>query len=130
MEEALVALLMADAGVGAALGTRIWWARAPQGQPERPYCVLRLVSGPPDYHMGGPSGLVRSRIQFDAYGETYEQAKTASRALAAAISGYRGQAGAKTFQGAFIDGGRDLPDEDDAGEHLFAVSFDIILWHD
>lgn len=130
MEEALVALLLADAGVAAALGTRIWWARAPQGQPARPYCVLRAISDPHDYHMGGPSGLFRSRIQTDVYGETYAQAKTASRALSAAISGYRGPAGAKTFQGAFIDGGRDLPDEDDAGEHLFAVSFDFILWHD
>lgn len=130
MEEALVDLLLADAGVAAALANRIWWARAPQGTPARPYCVLRVISGVPDHHMGAPSGLVRSRIQADVYGETYAQAKTAARATKAAIDGYRGLAGARTFQGAFIDGERDLPDEDDAGEHLFAVSFDFILWHD
>lgn len=130
MEEALVDLLLANAGVAAALERRVWWARAPQGTPARPYCVLRVISDPPDYHMGGASGLVRSRVQADVYGETFEQARTARRALTAAISGYRGPAGARNFQGAFIDGGRDLPDEDDAGDHLFAVSFDIILWHD
>lgn len=132
MEEALVDLLLADAGVAAAAGNRVWWNRAPQGRVETPYVVLRRISGQRDYHMAAPSGLVESRVQFDSYGKDYAAAKTTARAVQAVVSGYRGTAGGTVFQGIFIDTERDLPDAETPGavDRLHAVSFDATIWHD
>lgn len=132
MEEALVAMLLADSGVAALAGARIWWGRAPQANATRPYVVMRKVSGRPEYHMTAPAGLSETRVQLDAYGETYASARLTARALQAKLSGFRGSSGGKSFQGIFVEAERDLADAADAGtvEHLFGVSFDAIIWHD
>lgn len=130
MEEAFVGLLLADSGVASALATRVWWGRAPQSKAALPYCVVTRISGRRDNHMTGPSGLVESRIQINCYADTYTSAKTAARAVQAAVNGYRGTFAGKQFQGAFIDGERDLPNESEAGAARFAVSFDLRIWHD
>lgn len=132
MEEALIALILDDGGVTHLMGTSVWWGRAPQASTTYPRVVLRKVSGIPDYHLQGPSGLEMSRVQVDCYGATYTSAKASARAVRAVLSGYRGAVSGRRLQGGFIGAERDLPNEEDASgaQNLFAVSFDVTIWHD
>lgn len=119
MEEAITALLASVAG------GRRYWGRAPQTV-SRPFLVLSRIDGVPNYVMQWASGYVASRVQIDAYADTYTAAKAAARAAIAVLSGYRGG----DILGIFVDSQRDLPAAD-AGEvnHLFRVSIDIMIHH-
>lgn len=119
MEEAMTALLASVAG------GRRYWVRAPQGA-VRPFVVLQRISGVPDYHFQGPSGLVESRVQIDAYADTYSAVKATARAIKTLLSGHSGG----DIQAVFIDGERDLPAAD-AGDvtNLFRTSLDILVHH-
>lgn len=88
-----------------------------------PRAVLYRVGGGADYHAGGASGLRMARVQIDCYGETQEQAKTASRAVVAALSG-------ATFgdvESVFLDSERDMPPDAELGEYAFRVSLDFMV---
>jgi hypothetical protein len=126
MEEALIALLLANAGVSARLGLRIYFGRKPQSDTSNHYAVAQVISLQRDYVMAGSAGYVASRVQIDVYGQTYKETKLSARAIDAALSGYSGG----IFQGVFTDTQRDL-DEMDAGDvnPLFRVSTDYIIHH-
>jgi len=130
MEEAIIAILLADPGVAGQIGTRIYPGRAPQG-PVVSYALLRSVTRLPDYTMSGPSGYEEQRFQIDVYAETYTKTKLTARAIIAALSGFRGQQGTVTIQAIFLDGERDLPtaDEDDDVYNRFRTSLDFIIHH-
>lgn len=121
MEEALIAFILADAGVTAAVGNRVYWVQRPQAS-EVPAIVLTRIGGLRDYHTQGPSGLISSRVQADVFAKTYGAAKAASRALIACLSGHKGG----RFQGAFVDGERDFYEGDQA---LHRVSIDFLISH-
>lgn len=119
MEEIVTGLLASIAG------GRRHWVRAPQSA-ARPHLVLNRISGIRDYHSQGASGYVASRIQIDAYADTYTAAKATARQVVTALSGYR----SGTIQGVFLDMERDLPAEDaGAVNHLFRVSLDFTIHH-
>ncbi len=125
MEEALTSLLSGVAG------GRRYWVRAPQSLSTRPYVIMFKVSGNRDYHLKGASRYVKSRVQVDAYGETYASAKATSRAVVSAVSSFTGTVGGVQIQRIYVDDGRDLPD-DDTGEitELFRISLDLMIHHD
>jgi hypothetical protein len=127
MEEALVALLLADAGVAALVGTSVFWGVRPQGT-TLPAITLTRISGQRDYTNEGASGLVSSRVQIDCEAETYLSSKTVARAVIAALAAVP----TSTLQGAFVEGERDLYEFDaktDSAVHPFATSLDVILHH-
>lgn len=130
MEEAFIGLLLANAGVSAAVGTRINWGRKPQEDAQKPYTILQKPNRLVDMHMRGPSGLTTTRVQIDHYGDTYLSVLAASRAFSAALIGYSGSYSGINFQGIFLDAERDLPAAD-AGDvnQLFRISSDFIIWH-
>lgn len=80
MEEDLRALLIADPWVAASLGERVVWGARPQGE-EYPCAVLHRITGTPDYHMQGGSGLVASLVQIDVWAETWLASKQAARTV-------------------------------------------------
>ncbi|WP_028034107.1 DUF3168 domain-containing protein [Chelativorans sp. J32] len=130
MEEAIIAILLADAGVAGQIGTQVYPGRAPQGVSTE-YALVRSVTRLPDYTMAGPSGYEERRIQIDVYALTYTKAKRTARAIVNALSGRRGKQGAINIQGIFLDGERDLPttDEDDDVYNRFRTSLDFIIHH-
>jgi hypothetical protein len=126
LEEDLRALLLTGPGIP----PRVYWVQRPQGA-AMPDIVLTRITGLPDYHMQGPSGLVQSRVQADVWtSSTYAEAKGIARALAALLSGYRGTIGATRFQMIQIDGERDFFDagSNDA-ERFYRVSVDLLIHH-
>ena len=131
MEEALRSILVADAGVSAQVGTRIYWGRRTQSSSDLPSIVLEKISAPRDYHYTGPSNLIESRVQLDCFGETYASAKTTARAVISALSNYSGTQSGVVVQRITIENERDYDGQESAANrYLFVTSVDLLIWHD
>lgn len=130
MQEGLRALLLADAGVSALVGTRVTWGARPQGS-ALPAVVLHLISDVPGYTLAGDNGHRDSRVQVDSIGEGQPlSALNVARAVQAALSGYSGTVAGTIFQGIFIDQTRDLSEAAPESERrLFHISTDVLIHH-
>lgn len=128
MEEFLIAHLLAHQAVAGQVDTRVWWEVRPQGS-KLPAIVLHRIDGSRDYHMGGPSGLVSSRVQVDCWGASYGDGKRTARAVVLALSGLKATHGEIEIQGVFADSERDFSEEAGASTRVFRTSVDFIIWH-
>ena len=123
MEEALRALLLADAGVSA-LSPSINWGHRPQGE-ALPAIVLTLVSGSNGHDLDGPDTRFAGTVQVDCYASTYGEATMLSRAAREALDGYA----VGDFHGIFLDAVRGgLETGDDTGA-LYRVALDFQVMH-
>lgn len=130
MEEAVTALLLADARVRYLVGNRIHWGRLPQSASTGAYAVLNLVSGLPDYVSSGRSGLEQSRLQVDGYAPSVALARDCTAAIVRVLEAFRGTVAGVQFQGARVAGARDFQPEGPSGKDaLFRRSVDLLLWH-
>ncbi|TFL16436.1 hypothetical protein [Jannaschia formosa] len=114
MEEQLYSVL-------SGLGYTTSWGGLGQGT-ALPRIALYRVSGLDAVTLQGRSGFVEGRVQADIYGKTYQQAVTASRAVTAAVSGYRGG----PIWHAQVVNIRDRPEEG-GGDVIQRVSLDIAV---
>lgn len=126
MEAALLARLLATAGLTALVSTRINWSRRPQGE-SLPAVVLHRIDGSPDYHLSGPSGLVESRVQVDCWAASYGAAKAIARQVEAAVSGLRFTQGAIRFDAILILDERDSTFDETTP--IFRTSLDLGVFH-
>lgn len=129
MEQALIAILDADAPLVVLAGTQIYWGLAPQDV-DGSFITLNVVSGVRDYALAGATGYVESLVQMDCWAATYPLAKALAIAAIAAVSAYRGEAASTHIGGIFIDGERDLnePRQGDIATR-YRVSIDLrIHW--
>lgn len=127
MQEALTALLLADTAIAGLTGSgdRLYWNVGEQGKPD-PMAVLYLISGVPDYHMQGPSGLVESRVQVDCRAGTVAEALALARAVEARLSGYRGTRDGIKFMGIFKQSERARFDaEPKPGTHMHSADYQL-----
>ena len=122
----MIAKLLATAGVTALVSTRVNWSRRPQGA-ALPAIVLHRVSGLPDVHHGGASGLVVSRVQVDCWAASYGSAKAVARAVETAITAQTFTQGAVRFDVILIDSERD--DSTDETTPIFRTSLDLMVHH-
>lgn len=131
MEAALLAKLLANANLLDLTGTRINWLRRPQGEAipaNKGAVVLHRIDGQPDYHHGGPSGLVVSRVQVDCWAGSYKVAKLVARAVEAAVTGFSFTQGAIRFDVILIASERDDTFEE-APNTYFRTSLDLMVHH-
>jgi hypothetical protein len=125
---ALTAFLLADAGIAAAVGTRVYPVRLPQGTAAASV-VYNRISAIGDHTMQGASGLARPRIQIDCWAPTHDAATALANLVKDALDGFRGPMGnGVQVQGAFFDSERDLPFDDDG--KLYGVSRDYLVWYE
>jgi hypothetical protein len=105
MERDLLGLLVAASagggGVHLAPGLPINWLVHPQGEP-LPAVVLNIVSGAEGYTMQGRDGLLRARVQVDAYAHDLTQALVLGGEIEDALSGFRGAGADGFFEGVFL----------------------------
>lgn len=127
MEEALLNYLRTYATLTALIAGRSYWSQLPQGQ-VAPYLILSRVTGVRDTTFDGASGLVQSRIQFDAYSLSYLVSKTIVRAVEARLSGKRFTHNSHHFR-CFMDSERDTFETDATPDKLYRTSVDFIIWH-
>lgn len=102
----LRAFIVADAGVTALLGQRVFFVRRHQAE-GLPAATLNTISRLDDVHMGGPSGYIATRVQVDVYGSTYTSARACADALIARLHGHAGTQGSTVFQLIRLDGEND-----------------------
>lgn len=127
MEEALVARLLAAASVTALVGARVTWGERPQRE-GLPALTLSVVSPGRGYTHGGADSLGNPRVQADAWGRSYLEAKSLARATRDAMEPAATQ-GSVRFGPSQLDAERDLGPEDvGGGMKVFRVSLDFILW--
>lgn len=102
---ALRTFLLADTGIAAVVGTRVYPIKIPQGINQASIVYTR-ISGQGIYHMGGPSGLAMPRYQLDAWAPKADDATTLANLIKDRIDGFRGVMGsgpmAVTVQGVFL----------------------------
>ncbi|MFZ5745276.1 MAG: DUF3168 domain-containing protein [Pseudomonadota bacterium] len=126
VEEALVAVLSADAGVTALAAARIFPAGGRQGA-AYPYATFQRISTSGAGHLDGPSNLDWPRLQIDCWAETAPAAMALAEAVNSALDG-------QALNGAGLDfyaTRQDLrgPSADEQ-TRKFRVSIDYYLWHE
>lgn len=124
MEAALLAKLLATAGVTALVGQRINWSRRVQAEP-LPAIVLHVIDRIPDVHHGGRSGILESRVQCDCWGASFGSAKAAARAVENAITAQTFTQGAVRFDVILIADERDSTFDETTP--LFRTSLDLMI---
>lgn len=130
MEEAIIAKLLATAGVAALVGTRVYPGAVPQGA-TLPAAVCNLISAAPSYSDDGEDGIREDRLQIDCWGSTYSQAKTAARAVVDALSAFGGTAGGVRFRYIVLDREQDLQEAGaNAAAYPFRTSLDFLITYD
>ncbi|WDI31594.1 DUF3168 domain-containing protein [Hyphococcus flavus] len=122
IEEALIALLLADAGVSALAGDRVSPTIARQGE-AAPYVVATVISFTDQHHAAGP-GLNVFRWQVDSYAPTWLAAKQLSRAIHGLLDGYRGTTAGVEILYCALQNKQDLFE---AATELHRVSLDFRL---
>ena len=128
MEEALIARMLATAGITDLVGQRVTPKRRTQGG-DLPAVVLHRIDGGPDYPIhGGASGLIESRVQVDCWAESWLSAATVARAVMAALSGATFTQDGVRFDAIFVVAQRDDTD-DENGTPLFRFSLDLMVHH-
>jgi hypothetical protein len=125
MEAALMAKLLASAGITALVSTRINWSRRPQGS-ALPCIVLHRIDGTPDVHHGGASGLVQSRVQVDCWGASYGAAKAIARAVETAVTAQTFTQGAIRFDVILVADERDSTFDETTP--IFRTSLDLLVF--
>lgn len=129
MEAAIIAVLLADSGVAALVGTRVQPVSRPQSD-TFPAVTVTRISGGPEYADDGEVGLEDGRIQIDCHGLTYTDAK----GLAVAVRNCLSALIDTTSAGVFIiyvtlDNERDFRESgSNAAEYSFRTAIDFMVW--
>jgi hypothetical protein len=142
VEEAIRARILMLSAVTAVVGTRVWLDKLPQS-PIYPCARVQLIDDPASYHLRGPDGTTRARVQVDAYakegagGDPYGQVTALAAAIngnglgdsATGLSGWRGVIGSPAFEvtGCFrIDRTRRYDPEE---LRILTMSQDYYVWY-
>jgi hypothetical protein len=129
IRKALRSFLLGDAPIVAVVVDRVYSLRIPQGIKSSSIVVTR-ISGPGDYHLQGPSGLMSARIQVDAWATTADAATTLANLVKDRLDGYRGTMGTGgniiTVHGVFV---ADLREDYDDEAELYRSGRDYFVHH-
>lgn len=85
-----------------------------------PYIAWQAIAGEADYHVRGPSGLHRTRVQIDIWAATYAAAQSLADSARTAM---------RASTAFSVAGEFDLPDDYDPESDTYRVSLDLVLWH-
>lgn len=97
IEQAIYTLLSDDVTLSGLVGDRITPVIVPQGS-AMPAVVYTEAAGIRESTLSGPVGLVRSRWQFNCWGESYEDVRAVSDAVRQVLDGYSGSDAGVTIQ--------------------------------
>jgi len=130
IEAAVIAHLLADAGVEALVEDRVFPVSLPQGA-RLPSVVVARVDGAPLLADDGPSGLSNPRLQIDCWGSSYASAKALARAVTSSLNAYSGDMAGLDVPHVELEAERDMPREggSNQSEYRYRVSLDFLVWH-
>lgn len=126
IEESIIALAAANAGLVAQIGSRFYPAKAPN-EPTFPLCVYQRISSARDHVMGHDTGLVGATFQVSTWGKTYTSMSGAAAAVRAAFQDYTGTplAAGPEIQRVFLENEFDVGFDVDAAAHGRVFEFRI-----
>lgn len=114
LRPALVAFILADSGILAIVGSRVYPLKIPQGI-DQTSIVYTRVSGISGHHMGGRDGLARARIQLDCWSKSADASSSLANLVKDRLDGYCGVMGtgpaALDVQGIFFSDERESFDD-------------------
>lgn len=132
---AIRGFLVADAGVLALTGQRIYPDVLPQGYSVSSggaltYTIIDTIH---DHLLNGLSGIARSRIEFAAFAATRAAANAIAEAVrASGLAGTMGLVGGVRIESVMLDSGIQTLDEqptDGSQEHRYITVFDYLIAH-
>ncbi len=121
---AVRAALLAAPEIFKLAGTRIYPMLAPQGE-RCPLIVVTRISEDEEPVLKGPSGLVQSRVQVDAWGATPDDASALAEAVLSRLHGLSGDWLGVRISGAFAG---NIREDRDSETGAFRVSRDFTVW--
>lgn len=126
MQGALRARLIGDVAVAALVASRVYWVERPQGA-GLPAITLQTVSGSRPRHMAGLQDLRPTRVQLDAWAESYADARRVAEAVVAALAAHHSANGI-VFRPMGFENERDLI-ERLGTKSIHRTTLDLIVWH-
>lgn len=134
IESALRAHLIANAGVTAIVGSRVYMKRAPNSA-TYPYIVMNKISKRPSRHSTAACGLCDHSFQLDCWGETDKATKDLADEIRDGLDHYRGTlgSGSETIYAHVVRYINDYDDFDEpsdgseVGEYRTIV--ELRIWH-
>lgn len=106
LEEAIVAALIADAGVNALIGGRVYHIQKP-AKPVYPAITYERISTVPDLTLDGPSTFTEVTIEIDCWGAGIAEARALAEAVKTLLNGHMGD-----LQGVLIQYARMVNQDD------------------
>lgn len=96
-----------------------------------PAIVYHKISGSSAETLAGGAGAAQTRLQFDCYGNTEDEADNLRKAVRRTLQGFRGVAGSHRIFGTSHDGERDEYDDpiDGSGLGRFIAQIDFRIDH-
>lgn len=107
MEEALLAFLLADAGVAAIFADRIGWSWRVQGAPLPDLTLVRTDGQRDPLLAGGYSGFVDGRAQVNSWASLQSAATLGARAVIQAVARANETTTGGVIQGVFVKSEQD-----------------------
>lgn len=114
--------------ISSALGhARVYWGVVPQGK-ARPYVRMNVVSDPRPEHLTGYQRTRITRVQVDVFGPSYEESRSVSEAIIAAVANPATVEGIK-FGRTKAKGPRDLGEDVTGVGYVHRLSTDLLTEH-
>lgn len=123
IEEAIVSILKAHAGLNALVNGRIYPVLLPQ-TPTLPAVTYQLISDGREYTHEGDAGLRTATFQFACWANDFRTARDVAGQVVNALSGYRGMVGTTEIQSCFQTNRTHIY-ESTTATHQQIVDFDI-----
>jgi hypothetical protein len=131
LEAELRAFLIADPGVSALVGQRVYPAPAPQNA-TMPFITFQRISVSREYTLAGPAGLAGVLMQIDGWADApeydgnYAVTKEIATAVRLCLEGYAGLFTSIYVQEITVDNERDIFEPQDKTRR---ASLDFRIWH-
>ncbi len=111
---------------------RVHLTLAPSGE-TLPYITIFWVDGVPDYHLGGPSGLIQRRLQADCYAVDSPGAEAVADSVWFALGALRfTDIDEVRIQDIMLDLETDVPEPPQQGTQQTTahIRHEYIIWHE
>jgi len=125
MEQALIDLLLATAPITDLIDDRLTPGVRTQGA-ALPGLVMNLFPAERGYSHQGDDGLVRARVQLDAYADSYVSAKALADAVMTRLSGFSGVVGDRRL--VILEAREETSFDHSSPDHTHRRSMDFTVW--
>ncbi|PQO33153.1 hypothetical protein C5Y96_09850 [Blastopirellula marina] len=121
IQQAIVNYLLEQSNVTDLVSNRIFTNHLPQ-KPEFPAITIRLVSADHGRNLDGPNGVVRARIQIEAWSKDFLESQDIAEQVRTKVQGYSGLMDELLIRSCGLEEDIDTPEppDDDSDEWFYS----------